>query len=169
MSLPSGEMDETDVGAAHHVALRVANIETSARFYVEGFGARRRTSPRLYEGPAAEVIMGGRRGVRFQVCHIQIGRGLIELFEFLSPLIPPRAIEPFEGRIIHFGIRVTDVGSTLDRLEQIGGRRLSPAIRSIGDIKLIYVADLDDNVIEITDGSMDNIIDTIQKIDRSLP
>ena len=71
------------VSANHHPGIRVSDIERSAQFYIDALGGHWQTSPMLYEGPDAEMVMGGTPNTRFKVCHIGFDEGTIELFQFL--------------------------------------------------------------------------------------
>jgi hypothetical protein len=44
-------------------------------------------------------------------------------------------------------------------VEQAGGRRIWPEVSSWGTAQLIYVKDPDENIIEITDASMETIVE----------
>jgi catechol 2,3-dioxygenase-like lactoylglutathione lyase family enzyme len=143
--------------------LRVDNIEQAVGFYTKVFGATQRTPTRAYAGSRAEEVMGG-NGTEFRICHLQIGHGIVELFEFVSPKNAQAPIAPFDGRLIHFGIRVRDVAQTLDLAESVGASRLSD-IRSIGDAQVVHMYDPDHNVIEITTASIWEIVQIVLRQD----
>lgn len=144
---------------SHHVALRVTNIERALRFYVDAFEGTILTAPYLREGPEVELTWGGLVGVSYLVSHIAFEVGAIELFQFRVPAEPsPR--EPLDpgAAILHFGMRVDNVEACLAGVERAGGRRLWPEIRTLAaDASVIYVADPDGNVIELSDASIERI------------
>jgi catechol 2,3-dioxygenase-like lactoylglutathione lyase family enzyme len=149
--------------ACHHIALRVADVERSARFYVDVFGGRLLTRPYLREGPEAEATWGGLAGVSYRICHVALADGAIELFQIVEPrdLPAPRALDPAASQL-HFAIRVDDVAAALAAVERAGGRRLWPEARTIGaGVSVIYVADLDENVIELTESTLEQITDLV--------
>jgi len=143
--------------AHHHPALRVSDLERSARFYIDAFGGHWVTRPFTLEGEFAETVFGGPAGLRYKVCHVGFDEGVVELFEFLEPVVAIRHIHPTEGNLLHFGIQVDDVAGALERVEAAGGRRIWPEIARWGDASVIYVTDLDENVIELTDHSVAGI------------
>lgn len=152
---PSGGRGTTDV--AHHVALRVANMERAIDFYASVFGAEQRTGVSVWEGPLAEEIMGGRPGVRFKVCLLRAGRAGIELFEFLAPVVEPKRPNPTEGGLLHFAIQVDDVGATLAAAEAAGGRRVNDP-QVFGGIEIVHLYDPDYNPLELLNASIDDLI-----------
>jgi catechol 2,3-dioxygenase-like lactoylglutathione lyase family enzyme len=105
--------------------------------------------------------MGGPRGVRFKVCHIGFDLGAVELFEFLEPVHPIDVVHPSRGNLIHFGLQVEDVGEALERVEAAGGRRLWPGINPWGAASVIYVADPDENIVELIDVSLERIVELV--------
>jgi catechol 2,3-dioxygenase-like lactoylglutathione lyase family enzyme len=156
--------------AHHHPGIRVTNLDRSARFYLDVFDGRRLTLPFVMEGEFPEVVMGGPPGVRFKVCHIGFEHGCVELFEFLEPAHPVEVVHPSQGNIIHFGFQVDDVAEALRRVEANGGRRLWPEIHPWGTANVIYVADPDENILELTDASLERIVEmTIEAIPEADP
>jgi catechol 2,3-dioxygenase-like lactoylglutathione lyase family enzyme len=154
-------MSGLDASASHHLALRVADIERASRFYVDAFDARVLTAPYRRQGPEAEITFGGLLGVSYLVSHLAIGANAIELFEFSSPagLAPVRPLDPAAG-LLHFGIRVADIDAAVESVEAAGGRRLWDEVRRMAaGASVIYVADPDDNVIELSDASIEMIAD----------
>jgi catechol 2,3-dioxygenase-like lactoylglutathione lyase family enzyme len=152
-------MSGPQASASHHLGLRVADIERASRFYFEAFGARVLTAPYRRRGPEAEVTWGGLDGVDYLVSHLAIGAGAIELFEFRSPSdLPPAApLDPAAG-LLHFGMRVADIEAALVAVERAGGRRLWPEVRQMGPgVAVVYVADPDGNVIELSDAGIESI------------
>lgn len=156
--------------AHHHPALRVSDLDRAARFYIDALEGHWVTRPFVLEGDFAEMVFGGPRGLRYRVCHIGFDEGAVELFEFLEPALPCRPIHPTEGNLLHYGMRVDDVAAALERVEAAGGRRLWPEIAQWGDASVIYVSDLDENVIELTDSSVAHIAElTIAQFPEAAP
>ncbi len=157
--------------AHHHPALRVSNLERATRFYLDAFEGHWVTRPFVLEGPFAEMVFGGPPGTKYTVSHIGFDEGsCVELFEFLEPVAPIREINPWEGNLLHFGILVDDVPATLARVEAAGGQRLWPEIAQWGDASVIYVLDLDQNIIELTDRTVARIAElTIEQFPEAAP
>ncbi len=147
------------VSANHHPGFRVSDIEKAAQFYIDGLGGHWETAPMLFEGPEAEMIMGGTPNARFKVCHIGFDQGTIELFEFLEPKVPTRSIPPAEGGVIHFAFQVDDVPEALRRVEAAGGERYWPEVRDMDlGFQVIYVTDPDGNVLELIDVDINDLV-----------
>lgn len=144
--------------AHHHCGLRVRDVDRAARFYIDAFDGHFLTLPFELGGDFAETVMEGPPGVTFKVCMVGFAAGCVELFEFVQPVHPIDAVHPTRGNIIHFGIQVDDVAATLQRVEAAGGRRIWPQVSPWGTAEVIYVKDLDENIIEIIDASMETIV-----------
>jgi catechol 2,3-dioxygenase-like lactoylglutathione lyase family enzyme len=156
--------------AYHHPGLRVTDIDRAARFYLDAFDGHWLTMPFVLEGEFPEVVMGGPPGVRFKVCHIGFDQGAVELFQFLEPVHPIEVVHPSRGNLIHFGLLVEDVREALERVEAAGGRRLWPDVYPWGTANVIYVADPDENIVELTDVTLVRIVElTIEAIPEADP
>ncbi len=155
----------------HHPALRVSDLDRSAQFYIDAFDGHWITRRFVLEGPFAEMVFGGPPGTKYAVSHVGFDEGsCVELFEFLEPVAPIREIHPWEGNLLHFGMQVDDVPAALARVEAAGGRRLWPEIAEWGDASVIYVYDLDENIIELTDKSVGRIAElTIEQFPEASP
>jgi catechol 2,3-dioxygenase-like lactoylglutathione lyase family enzyme len=153
------------VSANHHPGIRVSDIERSAQFYIDGLGGHWQTSPMTYEGPDAELIMGGTPNTRFKVCHIGFDEGTIELFQFL-PSGPVDNPIPAEGGIIHYAFHVDDVPAALERVERAGGMRYWPEVRDMDPgFQVIYVTDPDGHVLELIDISIEDLVRGLVELD----
>lgn len=156
--------------AHHHPALRVSDLERAAQFYLEAFDGHWVTRPFVLQGDFAEMVFGGPEGLAYRVCHVGFDEGCVELFEFVEPVVPIEDIHPTRGNLLHFGVQVDDVPSALARVEAAGGRRIWPEVAIWGDASVIYVKDLDENVIELTDRSVGRIAElTIQQFPEAAP
>jgi predicted enzyme related to lactoylglutathione lyase len=135
---------------AHHVAVRVEDIERSVDFYAVVFGAVQLTLPKLYEGPIAAKIIAANEDVRFSLCHIRIGDGYIELFEFHEPKVPQIPIKHSAANIMHLGMHVEDVVAAGERIEASGGKQMmDEPITITGVGKILTCCDPDNNVLEL--------------------
>jgi catechol 2,3-dioxygenase-like lactoylglutathione lyase family enzyme len=144
----------------HHCGLRVTDIDRAARFYIEAFDGHFLATPFELSGDFAETVMEGPPGVTFKVCMVGFADGsLVELFEFVDPAHPVEVVHPTRGNIIHYGIQVDDVDEALARVEQAGGRRIWPEVSPWGTASIIYVKDPDENIIELSDASMETIVE----------
>ncbi len=145
--------------AYHHIALRVADIEAAGRFYVDAFDAHWKTKPALYEDEFAGVVMGGVPNCRFKVAIMGLDTGVIELFEFLEPVVETSTAPAPERGLLHFCIQVEDVAAALERVEAAGGKRHWPGVETVyPGIDVIYVTDPDGNVVELISGTIDQVV-----------
>jgi catechol 2,3-dioxygenase-like lactoylglutathione lyase family enzyme len=140
-----------------HTAIRVSDIERATSFYVDAFGAEILTNPFILEGAFAEAMMGGPVGIRFKMRHLQCTGGVIELFEFLEPVHPTQPQHATVSTILHIGMRVSDVDAVAARVERAGGTLIIP-VTQWGEWKLTFCTDLDGNVLEIADGSIQELV-----------
>jgi len=153
------------VSANHHPGIRVSDIERSAQFYIDALGGHWQTSPMTYEGPDADLIMGGTPNTRFKVCHIGFDEGTIELFEFV-PSRPVDPIVPAQGGIIHYAFQVDDVPAALERVERAGGKRYWPEVRDMDPgFQVVYVTDPDGHVLELIDISIEDLVRGLVELD----
>jgi catechol 2,3-dioxygenase-like lactoylglutathione lyase family enzyme len=143
----------------NHVALRVSDIDRSARFYVEALGGRLLTEPVLSRGPLYDEVFAT-PGVELKMCIVAFERGALELWEFLEPVEPlPPNDQPRAG-IMHFGVHVDDLGAALERVEAAGGRARFP-VKSYGQGRFVYCEDLDGHVFELIELTMEEAADVI--------
>src|SRR5215213_7287415 len=109
--------------AAHHVALRVTDIERSTRFYQEALDAQVLTRPFTLTGEMAEALYGGHPGLEARICLLSFEEGGgLELFEFVTPARPARDVDPTGDNIVHWGFQVESVRDAMARVEAHGGR-----------------------------------------------
>jgi catechol 2,3-dioxygenase-like lactoylglutathione lyase family enzyme len=132
----------------HHAGLRVGDAERASEFYC-ALGGERLTRPVLLEGRAAEQVVGI-DGARLRIAMIGFGEGALELFEVLDPA-PDWARAPVIGTIPHVCLQVDDVDAALARAEELGGRRIWPAVDRFGAGRAIYLRDPDGNALELLD------------------
>jgi catechol 2,3-dioxygenase-like lactoylglutathione lyase family enzyme len=152
----------------HHVALRVADIERSMRFYEQALGAQVATVPTLRSGLYYDQLFGPDTVVK--ISYLLCDAGAIELFEFVGP--ENRPIPPSDQRgdgQMHFGVIVDDVVEALRRVETAGGRaRL--AINHMGGLedapRFVYCEDIDGHVFELMEADAK---ETVRQILRFNP
>jgi catechol 2,3-dioxygenase-like lactoylglutathione lyase family enzyme len=152
--------------AYHHVGVRVTDLEAASRFYTEALGARVLVEPYSITGEVADWITGC-DGAAMHMCQLGFDDGFVELFQFETSLAPPPAPVPYVHlNVLHFGVRVDDVGEALARVEAHGGSRVF-APRLLGDTTYCYCRDPDGNVIELADAGMDHIVGIVGARERA--
>jgi len=142
------------VNVCQHVALRVRDIERSAQFYLEAFGGRYLALPFVIDDPEMAGLFGGHAGLKVKVCILGFDEGTIELFQVLEPVRPTGPEDPTRSMLMHWCVQVDDVEQALARVESLGATTVQP----MGDwngSKFVYCYDLDGNVFEMLDSSME--------------
>jgi catechol 2,3-dioxygenase-like lactoylglutathione lyase family enzyme len=152
-----GDNEKVRAFCNDHTAIRVSDIERATAFYVDVFGAEILTNPFVLEGDFAEAMMGGPSGVRFKMRHLQCDGGVIELFQFLSPVHQTGPQHASVSTILHIGFRVDDVDEIARRVMRSGGTLIIP-VTTWGEWKLTFCTDLDGNVLELADGSIQELV-----------
>jgi catechol 2,3-dioxygenase-like lactoylglutathione lyase family enzyme len=134
--------------AHHHVAVRVADIERGAQFYIDALGARWLALPFELEGPEIADLWGGHEGLKVKICLLGFDEGGIELFQFVSPQHGTGPGDPAADRIMHWGMQVDDVRGTLARVEEHGGSAVHEVL-NWGGKDIVYCRDPDGNIFEL--------------------
>jgi catechol 2,3-dioxygenase-like lactoylglutathione lyase family enzyme len=142
------------VDVTQHIALRVADIDRAARFYVEVFDGRYLTRPFTLSGPELEPLFGGHEGLEVRVCLLAFEKGSIELFEFLHPRVEMGELDQTRANLVHWCVQVDDVGETLARVEGAGGKAVHPVL-DWGGTEVVYCTDLDGNIFELISSTME--------------
>jgi glyoxylase I family protein len=142
------------VNASQHVALRVSDIDRSARFYIDAFDGRYLTLPFEVDDPGMAGLFGGHPGLKVKVCILGFDQGVIELFQFLEPSRPTGPEDPTRSMLMHWCVQVDDVEASLTRVEALGAKAVQP-LGDWGGSKFVYCYDLDGNVFEMLDSSME--------------
>jgi glyoxylase I family protein len=142
------------INASQHIALRVSDVDRSAKFYIEAFGGHYLTLPFLVDDPGMAGLFGGHEGLKVKVCILGFDQGVIELFEFLEPSRPTGPEDPTRAMLMHWCVQVDDVEEALARVEALGAKPVQP-LGDWGGSKFVYCYDLDGNVFEMLDSSME--------------
>lgn len=147
----------------HHIALRVADAERAADFYEAAFGAKRSLEETvMIEGELAETTVGGPKGTKFRLAIVEFpDGGSAELFEFVEPARPTRPIDAWEGNVMHFAVQVDDVDAALERALAAGGKQIWPEVLDMSGLRIMYIHDLDGNVVELIDGTMADVVEML--------
>jgi glyoxylase I family protein len=136
------------VNASQHVALRVSDIERSARFYLDAFDGYYLTLPFEAEGPEMEGLFGGHPGLKVKVCILGFAQGVIELFQFVEPSRPTGVEDPTRSMLMHWCVQVDDVEAATEKVLSLGAKLVQP-IGDWGGAKFVYCTDPDGNVFEM--------------------
>jgi catechol 2,3-dioxygenase-like lactoylglutathione lyase family enzyme len=141
----------------HHTGILVADLERSAQFYIDALDAHYLFRRAVNEGESAQYVLGGDPDVAFAFCYLGFQTGAIELMQFLRGA-PEWARDPQRGLLPHFALVVDDVDATVERVVAAGGTALWPDPINWGGKKVMYIADPDDNPIELFEATLEEIV-----------
>ena len=109
-----------------HVALAVADMEISTRFYAEGLGFE--PSPDWESGDEVAEVSEVKPPVRLRSRYLTKGGFRLELLNWLSPPVEGVASEARNQRgLTHLAFRVDDIEGTEARLLELGGTPIPAA------------------------------------------
>jgi catechol 2,3-dioxygenase-like lactoylglutathione lyase family enzyme len=143
----------------HHIALRVADVDRAVAFYRAAFGV----TPLLAEtmeidGEVAEMTVNGPPGTKLAIQMLTFpAGGAVELFAFAEPSRPNLPIDPWEANLMHFAVQVEDVEEALGKAVAAGAEQIWPEVLEMDPLRIVYIRDLDGNVIELINESMETM------------
>ena len=137
------------IHGADHVALSVADIERSIRFYTGLFGfevcRRLDADPGL---PLGAVI--GVAGAAADIAHLYLGEFMLELFQYRVPEGRAEAARSqADHGYIHFGLRASDVHGETARLRAAGVSFLGDPVELRPGVWVVYLRGPDGEVVEL--------------------
>ena len=133
-----------------HVALSVADMERSIRFYTGLFGfAVRRRLPADPALPLDKVI--GVAGAAADIAHLYLDEFMLELFRYRVPEGRAEAAERSQADhgYIHFGLRITDIQGETARLRAAGVQFLGDPVEFRPGAWVVYFRGPDGEVVEL--------------------
>jgi len=141
--------------ANQHVGIRVEDLESAGRFYMEAFEGKWLWEPILFDGQEADDLQ---IAPSFRCGMMGLPNGCVELFELIG-------VEPTDRPLVpHFALQVNDVDEALARMEKAGGKRLWPEPTMIGEMRVVYATDPDGNVIELLDRDLSGLVEAVHSI-----
>ncbi|MBL7076398.1 MAG: VOC family protein [Kiritimatiellae bacterium] len=133
-----------------HVALSVADLDCSVKFYCDHLGfSLLRT---LDCGPGS--LLGkvvGLPDCHARIAHLLLGSSMLELFEYRDPIgqtVAPDRTQADHGWI-HMGLRSTDTRADHRRLREAGVEFLSEPVEFRANVWIVYFKGPDGEVIEL--------------------
>lgn len=128
----------------HHMALACRDLAATERFYSRHFGFRR---------ARAIAVEGG------EIVFLKAGQAYLELFPARedAPLPPPQGDGPWHPGWRHIAFKVADVDAKLAELAEAARVTLGPFSfdQVIPGWRTVWVADPEGNIVEISQGYLD--------------
>jgi catechol 2,3-dioxygenase-like lactoylglutathione lyase family enzyme len=138
------------ISKLEHMALSVADLETSIRFYRDLLGLKLIREQDCDADSTLGVVVGLPK-CRARIAHLMCGETMLELFEYINPRGKPLP----EGRpqsdhgFIHVGFQSTDVRGDYQRLSEQGIRFISEPIEFRPGVWIVYFYGPDGEVCEL--------------------
>lgn len=148
-----------------HIALHVADLERSASFYADAFGARIGTRPVPRSGEFVEALLDAHgSGITQAGMHLALPGGGIELVQlsFGDEADHPAERPLWQRRILHFCLEVDDVHAAAARVEAAGGKLQFPVNDQTGR-PFVFAEDPDGHVIELIAMDFEEAIRTVHR------
>jgi lactoylglutathione lyase len=109
-----------DIGRIHHTGLTVRDLDRSVAFYRDVLGCSVVFEQEKTGGYLADIV--GYPGASVRMTHLRAPAGdhVIELFQYLEPLVLDADLEPARLGNAHLCFLVPDLAATFARLESAG-------------------------------------------------
>jgi catechol 2,3-dioxygenase-like lactoylglutathione lyase family enzyme len=132
-----------------HVGLGVADMERSLKFYRDFMGMEVLMELDINDDRIGRVI--GVKGAACKITHLQLGDGILELFEYTNPKGQNRAqtMNQYDKGLIHIGFEVDGFHNHIKQLEQKGIKLLGEPVEFRPDVWVAYFYGPDGEVCEI--------------------
>ncbi len=132
----------------HHVALNTANLERMLAFYRDVIGFEVVAEVSWKDNAEIDSVVGLHGSAARQIM-LRAGNAYLELFEYSSPAAREDApLRPCDRGYTHFCLDVVDIDAEHARLTQ-AGMHFQRKPGGFGEIRAVYGADPDGNVVEI--------------------
>ena len=139
-----------------HISICARDWKTLAQFYIDVFGCELSPPGRQLSGPWVEKLTGIRNAV-IKGVHLQLpghtNGPTLEIFEYI-PLQQGESPNNLNNPgFRHIAFQVEDVPSLVQKAISLGaslvGERVTSTIRDAGVIEVVYIRDIEGNIIEI--------------------
>lgn len=140
----------------HHIALHTPNFDRMVKFYRDAFGFEPVGSEMRWDNSPLVDKTIGIQGSAARCRMLKAGNCYLEMFEYYAPAgrdAPP--LRPHDHGYTHFCVDVTDIAAELKRLKDVGMTFANAAPVDHGDTKAVYGKDIDGNIIEILETTLD--------------
>ena len=132
-----------------HVGLGVSNMGKSLEFYRDFLGMKVLMKLNITDDRIGRVI--GVKGAACKITHLQLGEGVLELFEYANPKGQNKAKEmnQYDQGLIHIGFEVDDFHTHIKQLKEKGVKLLGEPVEFRPDVWVAYFYGPDGEVCEV--------------------
>ena len=132
-----------------HVGVGVSDMKKSLEFYRDFIGMKVLMELDITDDRIGRVI--GVKGATCKIAHLQLGDGILELFEYANPKGSNKArnINQYDQGLIHIGFEVDNFHNHIKQLEQRGVKLLGEPVEFRPDVWVAYFYGPDREVCEI--------------------
>jgi len=139
-----------------HISICARNWKTLAKFYMDLFNCEPRQPERHLSGKWIEKLTGI-KNAKITGVHLQLpghtNGPTLEIFEYAPPREEETPSNLNSPGYRHIAFHVEDVHSTVQKAISLGaslvGERVTSDIRDAGIIDVVYIRDIEGNIIEI--------------------
>jgi catechol 2,3-dioxygenase-like lactoylglutathione lyase family enzyme len=131
-----------------HVGLGVSNIQRSLEFYRDFLGMKVLMELDVTDNRIARVI--GVKDAKCKIAHLQLGDGVLELFEYKNPQGCNKAndMNQYDYGLIHIGFEVSDFHTHIEQLKKRGLKFLGEPVEFRPGVWVAYFKGPDGEVCE---------------------
>lgn len=132
-----------------HAGLAVSNIERSLEFYRDFLGMKVMMELDITDDRIGRVI--GVKDAKCKIVHLQLGDGVLELFEYSNPKGRNKAkrMNQYDQGLTHIGFEVSDFHEHIKQLKQKGIIFLGEPVEFRPSVWIAYFYGPDREVCEI--------------------
>ncbi|MCE5340862.1 MAG: VOC family protein [Planctomycetaceae bacterium] len=132
-----------------HVGLGVSSMGKSLEFYRDFLGMKVLMELDVTDDRIGRVI--GVKGAQCKIAHLQLGDGILELFEYSNPVGINRAkdMRQCDYGLIHIGFEVNEFHKHVKKFKEIGLEFLGEPVEFRPGVWVVYLRGPDGEVIEL--------------------
>ena len=131
-----------------HVGLSVSDMEKSLEFYRDHLGMKVLMELDVQDERIGRLV--GIAGTKCKITHLQLGNGVLELFEYTQPRGNniARDMRQCDHGISHFGFEVSDFHTHIEKLRERNVEFLGEPVEFRKDVWVAYFRGPDGEVVE---------------------
>lgn len=139
-----------------HVGLGVSSMNKSLEFYRDFLGMKVLMELDITDDRIARVI--GVKDAKCKITHLQLGEGILELFEYSNPKGRNKAksMNQYDQGLIHIGFEVDDFHNLIYHLKERGIQLLGKPVEFRPNVWVAYFYGPDGEVCEIRQKPKEN-------------